>query len=860
MGEIKVGSTDILEIYVGTTPVSEVYVGSTLIWSSGASTFTVTANFNTLSNSGGLGASVSFSYGVTDFSLTSQPSWVSSVTQTTSGGKTTGFTFDYDPNAGTSTRTGSITFFAAGASRSVSLTQAGTAVVSVTGVTLNTWSLNLTVGQTQTLTATVSPSNATNKSVTWSSSNTSVATVSQSGVVTAVSNGSARITVTTQDGNHTDYCDATVAALYLTVDTGQIEFDYDAYGSQSREAIVISSNQSWSAVASSGFAIDGSASGTNNGTIYVYPQSSNPSVNAKTGTVTITPSSGSAVTVQLSQGGLSAVSLSETQLNVSASSGNYSLTVYDFDNVGWLIESNQTWCTVSPSNGYGDTTLTVSVGQYTGTSSNRTATITLTPASGSAVTCTVTQAKASAVSVTPMSVTFDPAGSSVYLTVSGTFEEWYIQSSPTWCDMTGYGGNTSSIELEAPANTGSSTRTGTFVIDVDGTDFTITASQEAQSATNYTFSISATPSDATVTINNVQRTSYSCPAGTSITWSVAKSGYVTQSGTYTMGAEDHTETVTLTQEQTYTLSVSPNSLSFAYDTYSSATDANIGESIYIGGNDTWTLTKPSWCQVYYNTTSGTAPQYIRVYPNSANSGSSARTGTITITGTHGQTATVSVTQNYNTTALQGITVKCGAGTGDTDEVAMNDNCAFYEVYTPSGTTDTGVTWSIVSMTTPGSCTGQMIDYGGESYYTVTIDGSASIGDKIKVRATSTVNPSIYDDKEVTVTSDAGVIEDLPESVEIDYSDFTYNAGSYVYMGSSYQMQATVYPLTASQDVTWSLKKTNGSTWTDTTKVSITSSGLLTVNATSWTQVKVVATCVEDNSITDSLNMLVNSGT
>ena len=839
MGAIKVGSSDISNIYVGTSPVSSVYVGTTLIWSSDASTFTVTANFNTLSNSGGLGASVSFSYGVSDFALTSQPSWVSSVTQTTSGGKTTGFTFDYDPNAGTSTRTGSITFFAAGASRSVSLTQAGTAVVSVTGVTLNTWSLNLTVGQTQTLTATVSPSNATNKAITWSSSNTSVATVSQSGVVTAVSNGSARITVTTQDGNHTDYCDATVAALYLTVDTGQIEFDYDAYGSQSRAAIVISSNQSWSAVASSGFAIDGSASGTNNGTIYVYPQSYNSSVNAKTGTVTITPSSGSAVTVQLSQGGVSAVSLSETQLNVSASSGTYSLTVYDFDNVGWLIESNQTWCTVSPSNGYGDTTLTVSVGQYTGTSSNRTATITLTPASGSAVTCTVTQAKASAVSVTPTSVTFEPAGSSVYLTVSGTFEEWYIQSSPTWCDMTGYGGNTSSIELEAPANTGSSTRTGTFVIDVDGTDFTITASQEAQSATNYTFTIVPTPSDASVTINSVQRTSYSCPAGTNISWSVSKTGYVTQSGTYTMTAENHTETVTLTQEQTYTLSVSPSSLSFAYDTYSTDEWDNIGETILIGGNDSWSLTMPSWCRSYGNTTSGTAPQYIKISPNSVNSGSSARTGTITFTGGHGQTATVTVTQNYNTTALQSIAID------GPDTLDINDASAYMEVYTPSNTTDTGVTWSITS----GSsyCTGTVEDVGGGGdSFVLRPTSNAYVGATITIRCQSTVNSSIYATKTITIVDELGPAVEPIDSVTVSGSDTIYtttNQATYT---------ATVLPATAEdKSVTWSV------TGPDASKLSINQSGVVTVKSTATYlgQANIVATSNADPSVSGSLTIM-----
>jgi hypothetical protein len=80
----------------------------------------------------------------------------------------------------------------------------------VTGVTVNPTNVSLTsVGATQQLTATVAPANATNQTVTWSSNNPSVATVSTSGLVTAVSCGTATITVTTQDDNKTATCTVT---------------------------------------------------------------------------------------------------------------------------------------------------------------------------------------------------------------------------------------------------------------------------------------------------------------------------------------------------------------------------------------------------------------------------------------------------------------------------------------------------------------------------------------------------------------------------------------------------------------------------------------------------------------------------
>lgn len=81
--------------------------------------------------------------------------------------------------------------------------------VDVTGVSLNKTSTALTVGETETLTATVAPAEATDKTVTWTTSDASVATVAD-GVVTAVGAGTATITVTTTDGSKTATCEVTV--------------------------------------------------------------------------------------------------------------------------------------------------------------------------------------------------------------------------------------------------------------------------------------------------------------------------------------------------------------------------------------------------------------------------------------------------------------------------------------------------------------------------------------------------------------------------------------------------------------------------------------------------------------------------
>lgn len=82
--------------------------------------------------------------------------------------------------------------------------------IPVSSVSVSPTTASLYAGNTQQLTATVSPTNATNKNVTWSSSNTAIATVNSSGLVTAVAAGTASITATTQDGNKTASATITV--------------------------------------------------------------------------------------------------------------------------------------------------------------------------------------------------------------------------------------------------------------------------------------------------------------------------------------------------------------------------------------------------------------------------------------------------------------------------------------------------------------------------------------------------------------------------------------------------------------------------------------------------------------------------
>lgn len=88
--------------------------------------------------------------------------------------------------------------------------------VAVTGVSLNKTEAELTEGESLNLTATINPSDASNKNVTWKSSNTTVATVSD-GVVIARKAGTATITVKTDEGNKTATCKVTVKEKQIAV-------------------------------------------------------------------------------------------------------------------------------------------------------------------------------------------------------------------------------------------------------------------------------------------------------------------------------------------------------------------------------------------------------------------------------------------------------------------------------------------------------------------------------------------------------------------------------------------------------------------------------------------------------------------
>ena len=118
------------------------------------------------------------------------------------------------------------------------------APVLVTSVTLNKSELSLYTGESETLTATVAPDNATNKNVTWKSEAENIATVDQSGNVKAVAPGTATITATAEDGSgKSANCKVTVtqSEYSISADTTALDFGsaYTGYAQPAAQTVTL---------------------------------------------------------------------------------------------------------------------------------------------------------------------------------------------------------------------------------------------------------------------------------------------------------------------------------------------------------------------------------------------------------------------------------------------------------------------------------------------------------------------------------------------------------------------------------------------------------------------------------------------
>ncbi len=197
--------------------------------------------------------------------------------------------------------------------------------IPVTGVSLDKTSHEMQEGETVTLTATVTPDNADDKTVAWKSSDENIAKVNNNGVVTAVSPGNATITVTTTDGGHTATCTITVNPLPTVKGTWTLVTN--AANLKAGDRIVI-------AAADSVFALSTTQNNNNRGQAAVTKNGNNITFTEATQIITLEATGESTVPFAFNVG-------TAGYLYAAAANSNYLKTKTTLDDHGkWAITIN----------------------------------------------------------------------------------------------------------------------------------------------------------------------------------------------------------------------------------------------------------------------------------------------------------------------------------------------------------------------------------------------------------------------------------------------------------------------------------------------------------------------------------------
>jgi len=538
-------------------------------------------------------------------------------------------------------------------------------LVAVTGVTLNKSSLSLVEGASETLTATVSPDDATLKTVSWSSSDAAVATVSN-GTVTAVKAGSAVIVATTTEGGKTAMCNVTVTAaapaFVAVANITGVPTSAVAGVSLTLTATVTpagATNQTitWS-VASAGTTganISGNTlTATAAGTVAVRATV----VNGLTATTNYTQE----FSITVSEPIVPMLSVSTAALDFSSAAGSQTFNVTS-NVTGWTVASNQTWATVAPATGNNNGTVTVTVTANTGAAS-RTATITVSGPGVTARTVTITQAgtaPASTLSVSTSALDFSSAAGSQSFNVTSNVTGWTVASNQTWATVApATGNNNATVTVTVTANTGATSRTATITVSGPGvTSRTVTITQEgatpastlsvststldfSSAAGSQTFNVTSNVTGWTVASNQTWATV--APAtgnnnGTVTVTVTANTGSTSRTATITVSGPGVTaRTVTITQAGTTpaaTLSVSTSALDFSSAAGSQTFNVTSNVTGWtVASNQTWATVAPAT-----GNNNGTVTVTV-----TANTATTSRTATITVSGSGVTSRTVTITQ------------------------------------------------------------------------------------------------------------------------------------------------------------------------------------------------------------------------
>lgn len=457
----------------------------------------------------------------TAWSVSTVPAWIT--LSQTSGPKGTGsVTVDVAANTTSSSRTATIEVYATDSTalkQIITISQKAQAPANkpITALTISKEKDTVDIGGTIALNVTITPSDATNKTLTWTSSNTSVVaaptSTTTSMTATALAAGNTTITVTTTDGsNLTKTCDVHVRAATVPVTGVNITPEKDTVvlgsGNRTITAAILpagATNQdvTWTSLTSSVATVAGSGL-----TATVTPVATGDAViEVKTADGNFTKLC--QLHVKPAAGTPRTFTVTPTTFSNPASGGSGRDTINIASNVAWVatVQAGQNWLSAegaTTGTGNGRVILTYT----TNTSAARSATVTLkTAANDTTVTVTVNQAAGSAVleledTAQLRNVPF--TGSNISIKVKSNVR-WRITSDAgpwiQFLDTQGnpqtarQGGNDQTVTVRVLPNLATIGRTAKITVETEQTGvskITRTANV-SQSATDFSFNINGLP-------------------------------------------------------------------------------------------------------------------------------------------------------------------------------------------------------------------------------------------------------------------------------------------------------------------------------------------------------------------------------
>jgi len=328
-------------------------------------------------------------------------------------------------------------------------------IIAVTSVTLDEHSLTLTEGDETTLTATVKPDDATDKTVTWSTSDASVATV-DGGKVKALKPG--KVTITAQAEDQSDACVITVEKRIIEVTSVTLN--------EHKLTLVEGDGATLSATVKPDDATDKTVTWTTSDASVATVDGGKVKA-MKAGKATITAKAGDKsdaceVTVEKKYVAVTSIVLSRTELTLLAGNdASLTATVKPDD----ATDKTVTWKSSNPS------VARVSGGRVTALQVGET-TITATAGDYSA-TCKVTVEYQFVISPQQVTVAGDGQEFTVKVTCPETYE---VESMPEWITQVSVSSKTH--KFSAPRNPQKTERSGAIVfLDGKGTRLTCTVTQ-----------------------------------------------------------------------------------------------------------------------------------------------------------------------------------------------------------------------------------------------------------------------------------------------------------------------------------------------------------------------------------------------